>query len=213
MRAFNITVMNSPTEQPPLESHRPWWRLHLLTWVLGLLVGGSLVLENVMGQLFFGPSPEIFTPTQFGWPFVYTETKYFVEPFSKPIIYPSTPFRPFLWSFSEYLDYSLPPLFTNVFIALVILLATIFATETYLRRQPRWQFSIQSIMVFTVFVTLLTMNIKYDFIRWRGGAAGDSTWEYIPFIFIALGLWCVFWAGWRLVGLGVIRIGGGLEDE
>jgi len=107
-------------------------------------------------------------------------------------------------------SYKFSPFFfaITILIAFAILAATIFTSESYLRRQPRWQFSIQSIMVFTVYVAILTMNYKYGAVRWRG----DATWEYIPFFFICLGLWCVFWTAWRLVAMGVSRIGGGAED-
>jgi len=101
-----------------------------------------------------------------------------------------------------------PLLALNIAIALVILLATFFTTESYLRRQAKWQFSIQGIMVFTAFVALLLTNGKYDLVRWRG----KESWEYIPFFFIAVGLWCVFWTGWRLAAWKLGRMAEVVKD-
>jgi len=216
-----------------LES-RSWYRLHWLTWVVLFLVGGSLVVENLVKRSMMyiyerqGDGFDLLSSRDLikfeqvvaeynmtrenygimfggyftGWPLDYLD------------------FHPENLS---YIALKLPLLASNILIALVILFATVFTTESYLRRQPRWQFSIQSIIAFTVFVGLLLANAKYrttsligildeieiNLIRWRG----DSIWEFIPFFFIAMGLWCVFWTGWRLVGWGVGRIGGGLEDE
>jgi len=195
-----------------LES-RPWYRLHWLTWVVLFLVGGSLVVENLVGQDVDPILPNsLFNGIKYshGWPIRFVKRDVGGDfsgrwPIDK----------------AEVLEFRYLPLMMDILIALVILLATSVTTESYLRRQPRWQFSIQSIMLFTVFVALLMMNIKYDFIRWHGtswwqGAGfmerGDAAWEYIPFIFIALGLWCVFWTAWRLVAAGVERVGGGSED-
>jgi len=178
--------MESSTEQPPTESHRSWWRLHLLTWVLVLLVGGSLVVVNEVRQNDYLKSmTKLFDPS-YGWP-----EFYLVEHYGN----------------KETIHRTL--LFTNILIALLIVAATASTTESYLRRQAKWQFTIQGIILVTTFVALLLANAKYDFIRWRG----DETWEFIPFFFIGLGLWCVFWTGWRLIGWGIGRIGGGSEDE
>jgi len=211
--------MNSPTDQPPSKSPRPWWKLHLLTWVLVLLVGGSLVVMNLMDLTFhqeeaweYNPEPYlvIWSPHEFGWPFVYTQPNESITRFENIWFYlkANDDNWVWLWNYSEYLDFSLPYIFSNILIAFAILIACIFTTETYLRHQSKWQFTIQGIILLTVFIALLLANAKYNLIRWQG----DSAWEFIPFFFIALGLWCVFWTGWRLVAAGVGRVGGGLKD-
>jgi len=197
---------------------RPWWRLHLLTWVLVLFVGGALVVENLVDcnvyKEWHAPGStqanRVGLPS-FGWPFEYTKIKKprsSKEEIEVAILWIGPHEEIFVWGFSKYLDYSISYLFTIVLIALLILFATIFTTESYLRRQSKWQFTIQGIILLTVFVALLLTNAKYNLVRWRG----DETWEYFPFFFIALGLWCVFWTGWRLVAAGVGRIGGGMKD-
>jgi len=196
---------------------RRWWKLHLLTWVLVLLVGGSLVVENFVncvdkeetlllviqrGDREPGEQSEW---CQFGWPFIYTEIDWgqfrsgSFSDIESYYIYVTLKVEPgrYLWNFSEFLNYSLPFLFTNILFALVILLATIFTTESYLRCKPKWQYSIQSIMVFTTFVALILANGKYNLVRWRG----DELWEYVPFLFIWFGCWCVFWTLLKLVAV------------
>jgi len=202
---------------------RNWWKLHLLTWVLVLLVGGSLVVVNIMDLTFHqeeaweydpepDPDPDIWSPHEFGWPFVYTQLNESFTLWEDIYIWSSLGVKDdywtWLWSYSEYLDCSLPLIFTNILTALAILASTTFTTESFFRRQPKWQFSIQGIMVFTTFVALILANGKYDLVRWRG----DAAWEYIPFFFICLGLWCVFWTAWRLVAVSFGQIGGGFDD-
>jgi len=166
-----------------LES-RSWYRLHLLTWVLVLLVGGALVVENLVEQIFYSIP---YAVAGSGWPVFHLRVRFF-----EGVII----FNFFL-------------LALNIFITLVILASTIFTTESYFCRQAKWhQFSILFILALTTFVALILANAKYDWVRWRG----DATWEYIPFFFIAMGLWCVFWTGWRLVAMGFGRISGGTED-
>ena len=110
---------------------------------------------------------------------------------------------------AKVLEFRYLPLTMDILLALAILAFTTFTTESYLRRQAKWhQFSLQFILAVTTFVALLLANIKYDIIRWRG----DSGWEFIPFFFIAMGLWCVFWTGLRLIGSGVGRIGVGSKE-
>ena len=117
--------------------------------------------------------------------------------------YPPFPGNRWLYDF-KIDSISLSFLIVNILIALAIFFATIFTTETYLRRKAKWhQYSIQSILIFTVFIALLLTNAKYDLLRWHG----DELWEYFPFFFICLGLWCVFWTAWRLVAMGVGRVG------
>jgi len=175
---------------------RRWWRWNWLTCVLVCCVAGSVVLENLAGQ--FSPDGSAFFN---GWPENFLVRWSFISEENLPL----TPASRLPIDNFEDIGFGYRPLLTNTLIALAIFASTAFTTETYLRRQPRWQFSIQSIILFTTFVALLLTNIKYDFIRWQG----DALWEYIPFFFICLGLWCVFWAAWRLIGLGVGRIGGG----
>lgn len=91
----------------------------------------------------------------------------------------------------------------NVCVGLFILIAVGVASESYLRRHAKWhQFSLQFILALTAFVALLLANAKYDLVRWKG----DAAWEYLPFFFIAVGLWCVFWTEWKLVGWGIAKV-------
>ena len=50
-----------------------WWKLHLLTWVLIFLVGGSLIVQNLAGQAVMkeylkGP---VLTGYSNGWPIIF----------------------------------------------------------------------------------------------------------------------------------------------
>jgi len=197
------------------------WKLHWQTWLVLFCVGGSLVVENLTEQdmvIKVNTQGEVIVPEGFenrvpidlildsvriplddikylnifetytGWPFDfrYKGITNIYQPGFKPLIFA-----------------------INILIALAILASSAFTSESYFRRQAKWhQYSLQFILAITTFVALLLANGKYDLVRWRG----DETWEYIPFFFIAMGLWCVFWTAWRLVGLGVGRIGGGLDD-
>jgi len=196
--------MESSSDQAPIESHRPWWKLHLLTWVLVLLVGGSLVVENLVQQ-------KVMPPLSY-----FDESGQRVRPFIKALDIRFTHGWPFKfnegnWGYYRsrlnHIDNYLR-LIADILISLAILLATASTIESYLRRKAKWQFSIQGIMVFTAFVALILANAKYDLVRWKG----NDTWEYIPFFFIAAGMWCVFWTGLRLIGLGIGRICGGAKD-
>jgi len=191
-----------------LES-RPWYRLHWITWVLLLLVGGSFFVENLVGRTFWTGDPYI-ANYDFGWPNNFMR-RFAVDVDAKRTadINNTVSNRLPFYSIAAVSDeFKWVPLTLNALIALAIILATIFTTESYLRRQPRWQYDIQSIMLFTVFVAFLLTNAKYNLIRWHG----DAPWEFIPFFFIAVGLWCVFWTGLRLIGWGVGRVSGGSED-
>jgi len=219
--------MNSPTEQPPVESHRPWWKLHLLTWVLVLFVGGAVVVENVAVCISYPdfldeqleiksvhepPNDFHWEPVlpQFGWPFVYAEPKGSLPELDRYRFVIIASLHGMLWSFPLPMVYSLPCLFTNISISLLIFAATAFTTESYFRRQAKWhQFSIQFILALTSFVALLLANAKYDLVRLRG----DWPWDNLVFFFIAVGLWCMFLTAWRFVAVGFGRIGGGSEDE
>jgi len=198
---------------------RPWYRLHWLTWVVLFCVGGSVVVENLVGEG---------EPWNSAWGYAYYN-RYWTneEAYSVRHGWPITCFlrdrvtideagfaglaTSSRWPFdnAEVIPFHPIRLGFNILTALLILFATIFTTESYLRRQSKWQFTIQGIILLTVFVALLLTNAKYNLVRWRG----DATWEYIPFFFICFGCWCVFWTGWRLIAAGVGRIGGGLEDE
>lgn len=211
--------MESSSEQTPIEAHRPWRKLHWLTWVLVLLVGGSLVVENLAGQIVawqkgfrvnFGKGGSI---CSHGWPFRFEKRRRAFTVTRGVLSSSRWLFGLDRWLFG--LDklrgvqrFHFLPFITNILIALLILASTAFTTESYLRSQTKWQFSIQGIMAFTAFVALILANTKYDLVRWHG----SETWEYIPFFFIAMGLWCVFWTGWRLIGWGVGRVGGGSVD-
>lgn len=188
--------MESTSEETPTQSHRSWWKLHWLTWVVLFCVVESLVVENLVRKKVHGKFPhpykgiEEFFYDWHGWPVFYMVEN--------------------LVTFGEKRTYYWPLLFTNIIIALVIFASTAFTTETYLRRQEKWhQFSIQFILALTAFVALILANAKYDLVRWRG----DAAWEYIPFLFIWFGCWCVFWTACRLIGLGVSRIGGDREKD
>jgi len=203
---------------------RLWYRLHLLTWILLLLVGGSVVVENVIGM---GEFPDTYYSTsrlrrlpplkpyppydlvQHGWPLIsFQRDNSFVKlRLPERNIYSASSRWPF--DKAKILSFNYLYLGLNILVILVILLATIFTTESYLRRQEKWhQFSLQFILASTTFIALLLANYKYDLVRWQG----YFQLEYIPFFFIAIGLWCVFWTGLRLIGLGVGRVGGGAED-
>jgi len=208
-----------------LES-RSWYRLHLLTWVLILLVGGSLVVENVVISLHYPDYPDdeleiksVHEPPndfhwepalpQFGWPFVYAEPKGTLSEIDRYVYYLTALQYRLLWELSDTLAYSMPFIFINLSIALIILATTAFTTETYLRRKAKWhQYSIQFILACTAFIALFLTNAMYDLVRLRG----DWPWDNLLFILIAVGLWCLFWTVWRLVAMGVGRIGGGQED-
>lgn len=175
---------------------RPWYRLHWLTWVLLLVVGWSLVAENLAKQIWLPPFGQLLPAgivlSSQGWPFYFGGGTYDSYDNSRLI------------AIDDFLHLTL-----NILIALSILASTAFTSESYFRRQSKWhQFSIQSVLAFTTFIALLLANAKYDLVRWRG----DAPWEYIPFFFIAVGLWCVFWTAWRLVGWGVGWIGGGSKQ-
>jgi len=188
--------MESTSEEIPIESHRSWYRLHWLTWVMVLLVGGSLMFENLAIQVGYdGPQPSCVVGTavptehEYGWPLIHRVEK--------------------LLYFGDMDKIHWPLLFTNVIVALVLLLSTASTAECYFRRHPKWQFTIQGIMLLSVFVSLLLTNVKYNFIRWRGDrlwVGNDLNLENILFFFIAVGLWCVFWTVWRLVAAGVGRL-------
>jgi len=192
----------------------PWFRLHRWTWTLVFLVGWALVAENWTGQHknviidFQGHVAEVLGPRD--------RNPY--DPSFRPVFkgMGKTAYIGWPFTYIGLVDYNYKPvkfnliLFTlNILISLAILFSTAFTTESYVRRQAQWhQFSIQDILAFTTFVALLLANAKYDFVRCRG----DWTYYPIAFFFIAMGLWCVFWTAWKLIGLGVGRIGVGLRD-
>jgi len=192
---------------------RSWYRLHWLTWVILLVVGGSFVVENLAG---IEKPPDLYIfefiadpygyPTydeaysvQHGWPMVcILRDRFFMNQAGGVSSSSRWPFDD-----AKMISFIFLYLGFNILIALTILASTAFTTESYFHRQSKWhQFSIQSVILLTIFVALLLTIAKYDLIRWRG----DSIWEYITFFFIAVGLWCVFWTGWRLVAVGVSRM-------
>jgi len=209
-------------DKSPIESHRSWWKLHKDTWIIVCCVLGALILENMVGREYFpkslgsgnnlrnrtdsAPTPDFL---QHGWPMDYAHREKYVEVLRESQDFPRYEnSSPLPFGSAKVISFHPIYLVLNILLLLLILVSTAFTTESYLRHQPRWRFSIQTLMVFTVFFSLLMMNINYDLIRWRG----NESWEYIPFFIICLGLWCVFWAGWRLIGWGVGRIGRGLKD-
>ena len=171
--------MGSSSDQAPIESHRSWWKLHWLTWVLVLLVGGSLVVENLVGQIVagqkgfrvkFGKGGSI---CSHGWPFRFEKRRRAFTVTRGVLSSSRWLFGLDRWLFG--LDklrgvqrFHFLPFITNILIALLILASTAFTTETYLRLKPRWQISIQSILLFTTFIALLLANAKHNLILWWG---------------------------------------------
>ena len=235
--------MESDTSQPGF--HRPWYRLHLLTWLLLFCVGASLVVENVVGQgkvvPYFGqlgyrhgfPKSFLFrsawivvghfqsekTSNTFTF---YLDGKHYPDDGWYDLI-DSAGRLPF--DGAEVKQFDPLALAFNIITLLLLLAATTKATESYLRRQAKWhQFSIQFILAFTAFVALILANAKSqttpiflwtgdvlstNLVRWHG----NETWEYIPFFFSAVGLWCVFWTGWEMIVMGVGRVFKGRTDR
>jgi len=209
--------------EAPLETPRPWWKLYLLTWVMVLLVCGPLVLENVMGDRssshpllrsvfiqFYAVSQSPSISAEHGWPLVYCQRAdfYVVQTDSYP---DGVVFEGSRWPFDKAQVMSFRPMYLvfNILFAILILLATAFTTESYLRRQAEWhQFSIQFILALTAFVALILANYKYDLVRRKS----DYLLEYIPYIILCYGCWCVFWAVWRLVAWELGRMAEGLKD-
>lgn len=184
-------AMESDTSQPLPKSHRPWYRLYWLTWVLVCCVTGSVVVENLVGQKVMvehWKDGSIWTwDLSHGWPFRFGLRGGIDTGFRKDLWT-----RRWLIDIGEVDGFRLLPFIMDTLIAIAIILATIFASESYIRRIDKWyQFSISLVMVFTAFVAFLLANYKYDTIRWQG----DSLWEYVAFFLIAIGSWCVLWTG------------------
>lgn len=180
-----------------MSAERPWYRLHLLTWLLFLCVGASLVVENVasnrtllenrhLGRLFVSsgsPSADMLPIIEHGWPL----------PLDNAVL----------------LSFSFPALIFNIATSLFLMAGVGIASEQYLRRQAKWhQFSINFILALTGFVALLCANGMYGWVRWNG----EALWEYVPFAFIIFACWCAFWMMWTLMGRAIKRFSEGRAD-
>jgi len=178
-QTVHCTAFHDFSYNAGMSSERPWYRLHLLTWLLLFCVGASLVVENVRTYHLPGMviSSRVYSFFWAGWPTRWIDTD-----------------SGHLHNCYGFIDLSRVGL--NLLVSASLLISTAFATEHRLRREGKWhQFTIAFILALTAFVALLCANVKYELIRWHGEAA----WEYVPFAFIAFGAWCAFWAAWTLL--------------
>ncbi len=134
--------------------HRPWYRLHLSTWLFALLVTAVLVLLVVPGESWEVSSKmETF---EHGWPWLHLQRTIANSP--RPLgVYDDVP-----WLYREawglavgVTDFSPSKLVGNAAIALLILVVAAAGFEWWRRRRRRlWQFSLRELLVVTLLVAI-----------------------------------------------------------
>jgi hypothetical protein len=163
--AFMAEIKASLLESSP----RPWYRLHLSTWVVLLITTGILVLLIIPGENAERPY-HLWYPTsshyglrdlilQHGWPWQYLERHIFdPDPFGPYQIdeYDYVPWMKLCcWNISGGDEFIFSPLmlFADIVIATSILVLVMICVEWRRRRIFRiWQFTLRELLIFTVLV-------------------------------------------------------------
>ncbi len=151
--------------ETPEQPRRPWWRLHLSTWVVVLLTAAVLVLIIVPGEktiLAFSSGPWDKVQYSHGWPWAWLEQ---IE-WERTTLYNGEPPEP-LWRFMPWLSddawkftgdevqfrFSMFAFDPAIAAAIVVIAA---AFEVWRRRRYRlWQFSLRELFVLTLVVAVV----------------------------------------------------------
>ncbi len=186
---------------------RPWYRLGLLTWIIVLCLGVSIVELNLtcwerksspgLRHIENGLSKSSeFVNCECGWPILCGTIEKRYE-WSSPVGRPPQ-LTEVNW-LRVHIHYA--RLGFNIVINLILLLCTGIVTECYWRRAARWhQFDTVFVMKLGLFVTLVLAIVKYE------GYPSDAK-EWLNCAIIVFGFWCTFlvlWkASWKFIGLTV----------
>jgi len=133
--------MSTAATPEPLPPKRSWWRLHLSTWIVLLLLAVVMTLIIVPGD------------TQHGWPWVFLKQEASIE----TQLLKGPPWRSLAnWNlFRQWRDYNTLNLVLDSGVALVLLLACGLMFECWRRRRHRVsQFSLRELFVATTLVAI-----------------------------------------------------------
>ncbi|MBN1911146.1 MAG: hypothetical protein JW818_15475 [Pirellulales bacterium] len=176
MNTNDLPTTPADTSKDPA-SRRPWWRLHLLTWVVLAVVTVALVLIMV-------PADRMFNGDHgHGWPWVFLRhtdfEAWFIRITQQPVSEPE-PWLPEYWTNAPWAyarNWGLTgdaPVFSplqlvgDVLIAVLILAVAGAAFECWRRRRRRiWQFSIREMLLLTLVIALVLGWWKHNDLRLR----------------------------------------------
>lgn len=153
--------MSTAASPEPLPPKRSWWRLHLSTWIVLLLLAVALTLIIVPGE----PSG---AAIQHGWPWVFLEQE-------KSIVYNAGAFGRAPWRsldnwnpFWPWRDHNTLNLVLDLGVALVLLLAGGLMFECWRRRRHRvWQFSLRELFIATTLVAIACSWVAWRYHQWQ----------------------------------------------
>ncbi len=224
-----------PTEDAELRKPRPWYRLHLATWIALIAVGGAFLYGDARPDSWqsTGFDPICLRSSshgcRFGWPMEFLYSAQIARTYRFPPKRP--PERTSVFEFN--------PLWltVNIVVAGVILGATGFLVESRLRTRRKWhQLTLQSLLILTVvaaaFLALLRSqdtpepplgfvlfvdrivpsglpsSLTSSYLREIGAIPEKfPLWVCIPLLFgIGYTFYLVIWAGFSLVARIVSRL-------
>lgn len=146
--------MSTAATPEPLPPKRPWWRLHLSTRIVLLLLAVVMTFIIVPGD------------TQHGWPWVFLEQ----EASDEAQLLKGPPWRSLagwnlLW---QWRDYNTLNLVLDSGVALSLLLASGLMFECWRRRRHRvWQFSLRELFVATTLVAIACSWWAWHYHQWQ----------------------------------------------
>ncbi|MHC4402779.1 MAG: hypothetical protein ACYTG0_24210, partial [Planctomycetota bacterium] len=132
-------------DSSPARRRRPWYRLHLSTWIVLLIAGTILFLSNVPGERRLSQTAATYFVMEHGWPLVYL-VRLPEGPVWDPV--------PSMWPLTKgVVSFDPLTLAADVAVAALVLIFTAAVFETRRRRRKRLQFSLRTLLVAVLIVS------------------------------------------------------------
>jgi len=190
-----------------METERPWYRLHLLTWLVLLITSAGLIYLNATPRS-IDSSPRVrfsqngnegetsYSISKYGFP-CHAVTIGALSSSFIPTVPPSqqeVELEPSTTKYRTRIEYEY--LLLDIALFFLSIFCAVRATECYRRRSERWyQFTIETIVMLGVFVALLAAFIRFD-----GPQHYRFEWHLLPMAGLVLFLiWCMFWNAWTFL--------------
>lgn len=180
-------------------SSRPWYQWHWVTYLVTVALLWALVLAESQKNPWVGLSLNVgyYRESALGWPTAYL----FESESGIPNRRPSDPLPKF-----EY-RWNVSGLAIDSLVCTLLLTCTTFLVESWTRRERRFQFSLQQLLLWTATIGLLAGTVHINTLpplsaHWYGTSLDLTRLMSLP---LALGIvcavYCSFWLTWQAIAL------------